>query len=1031
MSPRDRDAIERARAFLDAHGADLEQGRSKDLGHYLEAADDREARVVSEIWQALHGAADETARLRPDGVLHQALARVRALKGDPQSLGSIVEQALRPAGEGARGAIPGYELHEQVGRGGQGRVYRAVDRRNGREVAIKLLPPAASADELERLRREGAIAAKLDDPCICRAYEVGECERGAFVVMEFVRGESLARRIAASDGGGVDLRPDPATGDRHRRLFEFLAQAAHAIARMHASGVLHRDIKPANVIVAEDGRPVILDFGLARAETDETLTLTGDFFGTVDYMAPELLGSSSTVHDERTEVWSLGVVLYECLFGVRPFTAATRAGTAEAVRQARLPGERLAAVPRNVRAVVETALDPRPDRRYRDAAAFGEDLERLARGAPVAARPLGRIGRATRLARRHPAVTLAVVLMIALPIVWALEAAAGERRATRYLSDVLATVESLLVQLASVDLDAMPRGSALRQRLLEEASQRYERLAADDLLGDEVDLQLARVELELARLASEEARLDQAGDRIASARRRLDRVAADRAGDPELRRITATADRRQAALLLQTGQHEQALALLENARSLLAAPANADGADRIDLELQFADALRRCGELERARSTLDGIVAAADATKPAGAAAVAIASLCLVQVHRLRGDTAAASAAQRVAKRAVIDALIEVPGNRHLLGILCLHELYDVDERRAVPDYTLVDASMTRAETVLRELAAQFPHWRQLDLLRWQYFARGVEIHTATNAHERLGDLLESVVADLDAAGDSAASSRRMAVGACAMLTRIEAAMAGYGLHRPELTAHLARLLERLRQTGPLPDAAALAAEADWGCVTQLFERGEVEADAGGAASRPSAALARAVSSGLRELGGKLLGKRQLDAALEHYETAYSLMKGAAARDPSTLTRRFLLFPTSRRAIVLMMLGRWEEAIVFLEEALPLFLDDAAVRSPAGLARFWIEYGPERRSELMTDERSPVPAGIRMRFARLLAQAITFLDADARMNETDRRQLRDGYVQRGRELVALAAASGYDIRALPEDRELCRILGID
>ena len=400
-------------------------------------------------------------------------------------------------------------------------------------------------------------------------------------------------------------------------------------------------------------------------------------------------------------------------------------------------------------------------------------------------------------------------------------------------------------------------------------------------------------------------------------------------------------------------------------------------------------------------------------------------------MHRIRGDTVAANASQRAAKRAIIDALIQVPGNRHLLGTLCLHELYDVDERRAIPDHELVNASMTRAETVLRELAAQFPHWRQLDLMRWQFFARGVEIYTTTNAHERLGELLDGVVADLDAGGESVASSRRMLVGACAMLARIDAAMSGYGPNRPELAAHLARLSERLRRTGPVPDAAALGAEADWACVTQLFERGDIEADAGGTTSRPSAALARAVSSGLRELGGKLLGKRELAAALEHYETAYSLMKGAAARDPSTRTRRYLLFPTSRRAITLMMLGRWDEAMAFHEEAMPLFLGDAAARSPQGLMRFWVEYGPERRSELMTNEQAQVPAAVRIRFARLLARAVDFLDGERRLAANERRELRDKYVLRGRELVALAVASGYDVRTLPEDRELCRTLGID
>ena len=197
-----------------------------------------------------------------------------------------------------------FELHEEIGRGGMGVVYRATQTSLRRTVAIKLLPLTSVLDSrhLTRFQQEAEAAASLQHPNIVPVFAVG-CQRGIhYYAMQFIRGTSL-------DEGRVKARS-------WRVAVTQAAQVADGLHAAHELGIIHRDVKPSNLIIDQNGKPWITDFGLARIQSDVSLTQSGDVIGTMRYMSPEQARGESAIVDGRTDVYSLGVTLYELLTGV-------------------------------------------------------------------------------------------------------------------------------------------------------------------------------------------------------------------------------------------------------------------------------------------------------------------------------------------------------------------------------------------------------------------------------------------------------------------------------------------------------------------------------------------------------------------------------------------------------------------------------------------------------------------------------------------------------------------------------------------
>src|SRR5579872_5555497 len=252
-----------------------------------------------------------------------------------------------------------YEIVSALGAGGMGEVYRAHDTRLRRDIAIKVLPGAIGGGAWERFEREARAASSLNHPHICAVFDIGEEAGRPFLVMELLEGQTLRAAI-----GKQPLNVSEA--------ISFGTQIAEALEAAHAKGIIHRDIKPGNVMVVGQGHIKVLDFGLAKyvaAEADETLTLdlltaAGTVVGTPHYMAPELLRGDAA--DVRSDLWALGVVLYEMLSGRVPFPGATRFAVSAAILHESIP-PLPASVPASLRAIVERCLAKRPDERYQHA----------------------------------------------------------------------------------------------------------------------------------------------------------------------------------------------------------------------------------------------------------------------------------------------------------------------------------------------------------------------------------------------------------------------------------------------------------------------------------------------------------------------------------------------------------------------------------------------------------------------------------------------------------------------------------------
>lgn len=295
-----------------------------------------------------------------------------------------------------------FELLDNVGTGQFGSVWRARDTRLNRIVAIKI-PRADELDEHRRglFLREARAAAALDHPHIVHVYEVGEDRDSIFIASQFIDGVTLRSRLASQ----------PYSPHATAAL---LATVCRAIHHAHEAGVIHRDLKPSNILIDVDGQPHISDFGMAKQENSEvTLTLSGQILGTPAYMSPEQARGDSSRSDRRSDVYSLGVILYEMLTGQRPFDGSSTMLLLQIQSQdPRAPRSINQEIPRDLETICLKALSKAPERRFATALEMAEDLERFGKGEPILARRVGSIERTFRRLRRNLTMTALVLITL-------------------------------------------------------------------------------------------------------------------------------------------------------------------------------------------------------------------------------------------------------------------------------------------------------------------------------------------------------------------------------------------------------------------------------------------------------------------------------------------------------------------------------------------------------------------------------------------------------------------------------------------
>ncbi|MBI1852595.1 MAG: protein kinase [Planctomycetes bacterium] len=402
---------------------------------------------------------------------------LRGVPGLP-SIGAVEQRPL----------LENFVIERELGRGGMGVVYLAMDRSLKRRVALKVLPPSFARNEIlvKRFSREAQAAARLRHPNIVPVYSSGELGGTYYYTMEHVSGISLEELIRAmrsqrhgsrgaislqrfDEGGEVVLRPVQRLSDGSdvlavgkpepaiagvtvlslslrnyvREAVRLFAELADALDYAHRSGVVHRDIKPSNLLIGPDGRLVIADFGLAKVGDDGSITHTGELMGSPAYMSPEQAMTRRIPVDHRTDIWSLGVTLYEFLTLVQPFEARSIELTLKHIitLEPRSPRKVNSRLPKDVETIVQKTMEKDPDRRYPTAGDLAEDLRRFLNYEAVEAKSAGLITRSFRFARRHGTflsigALAAGLLLVATAAVTVFQNRQAEDRA-RFVSGVL------------------------------------------------------------------------------------------------------------------------------------------------------------------------------------------------------------------------------------------------------------------------------------------------------------------------------------------------------------------------------------------------------------------------------------------------------------------------------------------------------------------------------------------------------------------------------------------------------------------
>ncbi len=579
---------------------------------------------------------------------------------------AVAPEKARPAlvtggGPRAEQVIGDFRLVREIGRGGMGVVYEAVQISLQRRVALKVLPFCARHDgkHISRFRNEAQAAAQAQHPNIVPVYAIGEQNGMHYYAMQLVAGQSLAtlldetRSLAGPSSAGTtapnllrtvcngmnlangDARPAAAcsppierhgvapitnhTGDHVRAVARLAIQAAEALHAAHDYGVVHRDIKPSNLLVDDQGKLWVTDFGLARCREASGLTQTGDILGTMRYMSPEQALGRSALIDHRTDIFSLGVTLYELATLHHP------AGNATDVQlffdRTRFSCKPLRhwnrEIPVDFQTIVLKSIAEFPHERYATAQEFADDLRRFLEGRPILASAPSRINRATKWAARHRGFVgaAAAVVVVAFAGLFAtLFLVAREKvatdRALAQSNDHLHQAHAVLDRFGSQLVDqlaAIPGAEGVRYQLLEDSLglyQQFEQQAAGD---PALATDLALAYSKMGGLAEKMGNSKEALERQLSARRIWEARCSDEPANTEYARNLALCHNNIGLLHAETGRGAEALDSFRKAeqiqRKLLSVDPNlsAVSADLATTYSNLGLTLRNAGDREQAR----------------------------------------------------------------------------------------------------------------------------------------------------------------------------------------------------------------------------------------------------------------------------------------------------------------------------------------------------------------------------------------------------------------------------------------------
>jgi serine/threonine protein kinase len=412
-----------------------------------------------------------------------------------------------------------YELVDTIAKGGMGIVYKAKHLKLNRIVALKMILSGKFADDLEvqRFYSEAEAAAKLRHPNIVGIHDVGECEGQHFFSMDYIEGKSLA-----------DVLKDQALAPKHAA--EMLQTIAAAMHYAHTEGVVHRDLKPSNVLLDAGGSPLITDFGLAKQVQGgggaSQMTMAGTVVGTPSYMPPEQAAGRIELVNVRSDVYSLGAILYELLSGRPPFRGAGVMETLKAVLENEPVALRVLSpsIPRDLETICHKCLQKEPEKRYATAKELADELGRFLRGEPILAQPIGPLARAWRWCLRNPVVASTsaaalfglILALIASTVGYVKTSAAlAESEVSRQLAEesnrqAMEAVNDLFTQVSENTLLNKPGLQPLRKELLGRALTYYQRFLKQRSGDPRVQDELASAHFRIALITEAIESTDQA-----------------------------------------------------------------------------------------------------------------------------------------------------------------------------------------------------------------------------------------------------------------------------------------------------------------------------------------------------------------------------------------------------------------------------------------------------------------------------------------------------------------------------------------